>query len=127
MAELQRKGALVLDTEALKKLIVGRTIHVRNAVSGEEYEILNGPDGRRLITAVNGQMSAADGMDSVFHGRQMQYQLKDGRYEVEIAGTPIELTVYRLGDKYYAARSNEFGYANYELQRVEQADDRPSG
>ncbi|MCB1707456.1 MAG: DUF3604 domain-containing protein [Halioglobus sp.] len=127
VAELQRKGALVLDTEALKKLIVGRTIHVRNAVSGEEYEILNGPDGRRLITAVNGQMPAADGMVSVFHGRQMQYQLKDGRYEVEIAGTPIELTVYRLGDKYYAARSNEFGYANYELQRVEQADDRPSG
>lgn len=24
-------------------------------------------------------------------------------------------TVYKLGDKHYAARSNEFGYANYEL------------
>ena len=27
----------------------------------------------------------------------------------------LEITVYKLGDKYYAARSNEFGYANYEF------------
>ena len=32
-----------------------------------------------------------------------------------IAGTPIEVTAYKLGDKYYGARSNEFGYANYEI------------
>ena len=28
-------------------------------------------------------------------------------------GTPFEITVYKLGEKYYGARSNEFGYANY--------------
>ncbi len=27
----------------------------------------------------------------------------------------MEVAVYKLGDTYYAARSNEFGYANYEL------------
>ena len=26
------------------------------------------------------------------------------------------MTVYKLGDKYLAARSNEFGYANYEVE-----------
>jgi hypothetical protein len=30
-------------------------------------------------------------------------------------GTPIEITVYKLGEKYIGARSNEFGYANYEI------------
>ena len=25
------------------------------------------------------------------------------------------MPVYKLGDKYYGARSNEFGYANYEI------------
>ena len=25
------------------------------------------------------------------------------------------MTVYKLGDKYFGARSNEFGYANYEI------------
>lgn len=27
----------------------------------------------------------------------------------------VKRTVYKLGDKYYGARSNEFGYANYEI------------
>lgn len=28
---------------------------------------------------------------------------------------PVETSVYKLGGKHYAARSDEFGYANYEL------------
>ena len=30
----------------------------------------------------------------------------------------IEVTVYLVGDKLIAARSNEFGYANYEIEEV---------
>jgi hypothetical protein len=30
-------------------------------------------------------------------------------------GTPIEIAVYKVGGKYVGARSNEFGYANYEI------------
>jgi hypothetical protein len=33
-----------------------------------------------------------------------------------VADTPFQTTVYKLGDKYLAARSNEFGYANYEIK-----------
>jgi hypothetical protein len=29
--------------------------------------------------------------------------------------SPYEVAVFKLGDKYYGARSNEFGYANYEM------------
>jgi hypothetical protein len=29
--------------------------------------------------------------------------------------TPIEVTAYKVGDKYYGSRSDEFGYANYEI------------
>ena len=32
-----------------------------------------------------------------------------------IGGAPFATAVYKLGDKYYGARSNEFGYANYEI------------
>ena len=28
---------------------------------------------------------------------------------------PFAVTIYKLGDTYYGARSNEFGYANYEI------------
>jgi hypothetical protein len=27
----------------------------------------------------------------------------------------VEIAVYKPGDKYFGARSNEFGYANYEI------------
>ena len=37
-----------------------------------------------------------------------------------IGETPFAVTVYKLGDKYVAARSNEFGYANYELEKVQE-------
>jgi hypothetical protein len=37
-----------------------------------------------------------------------------------IAGTPFEVAVYKVGDKYLAARSNEFGYANYEVEPLTQ-------
>ena len=59
-------------------------------------------------------------MGELSHGRQLQYEIRDGRYHVEIAGTPFEVTVYKMGDKYMAARSNEFGYANYEIEPVNQ-------
>jgi hypothetical protein len=39
---------------------------------------------------------------------------------VTIAGNPFEVTVYRVGDKYFGARSNEFGYVNYEIQKVDE-------
>ncbi len=37
------------------------------------------------------------------------------RFVTALVGTPLEITVYKLGDKYVGARSNEFGYANYEI------------
>ena len=32
--------------------------------------------------------------------------------------TPFDITVYREGNKLLAARGNEFGYANYEIEKV---------
>jgi hypothetical protein len=33
----------------------------------------------------------------------------------QLSGTPIGMAVYKLGETYYGARSNEFGHANYEI------------
>jgi hypothetical protein len=50
----------------------------------------------------------------------MQYEIRGGKYLVEVAGSPFEVSVYKLGDQYVAARSNEFGYANYEIRQVKE-------
>jgi hypothetical protein len=43
------------------------------------------------------------------------YSIQNAKLVTTLAGTPFEVTVYKMGDTYYAARSNEFGYANYEF------------
>lgn len=120
VAELTQKGAIALGDEELKQLIVGKTIRVRNSVTGQRFEILHGADGRRLITAVNGNLPSLDVMGELAHGRQMQYEIRDGRYLVDVAGTPFEVIVYKIGNKHVAARSNEFGYANYEIEAADE-------
>lgn len=120
VAELTGKGAAALGDAELKELIVGKTIRVHNTVTGWRFDILHGADGRRLITAVNGNTPDIEVMGELSHGRFMQYEIRDGRYHVEIAGTPLEVTVYKLDGKFVAARSNEFGYANYEIESVKE-------
>jgi hypothetical protein len=34
---------------------------------------------------------------------------------IKVAQDPYSMTIYKLGDSYYGARSSEFGYANYEM------------
>ncbi|MGB7970677.1 MAG: hypothetical protein WCF31_01780, partial [Candidatus Deferrimicrobiaceae bacterium] len=115
VAELTQKGAVKLGDDQLKELVVGKTILVHNTVTGHRFEILHGSDGRRLITAVDGKTPDRDVMGEMSHGRQMQYEIRDGQYHVVVAGTPFAVTVYKVGDKYLGARSDEFGYANYEI------------
>ena len=54
-------------------------------------------------------------------GMPPPYAIKDGAIVTTLGNAPFEATVYKLGDKYFAARSNEFGYANYEVVPTPQA------
>ena len=120
VADLQQKGALALDDAQLKQLIVGKTFTVRNTVTGQRFEILYGVNGRRLILSVDGKQPAAGEIGDVLHsgelGSPAHYEVRGGKIVTTIGGTPFEVTVYKVGDKYVAARSNEFGYANYEVE-----------
>ena len=51
-------------------------------------------------------------------GSPAEYEIGGGRLVTTLDMTPFAVTVYKLGDKYVAARSNEFGYANYEVEEV---------
>jgi hypothetical protein len=55
-------------------------------------------------------------MAELSHGGDLEYEIKDGRLTTELAGTQFAVTVYKVGDKYVAARDNEFGYANYDVE-----------
>ena len=122
VADLTKKGAVPLNDGQLKELIVGKTVRVRNRVTGQRIEILYGRDGRRLITSIDGKQPQPgepfDVMASGELGSPAAYEIQGGRLITTVGMTPFEIMVYRQGNKLLAARSNEFGYANYEVEAV---------
>jgi hypothetical protein len=120
VAELKQKGAVALDDAQLKQLVVGQTLEIRNTVTGQRYEILYGADGRRVITGRDGKPGPTGDFLAVselgLSGQSAAYEIRGGRVITMVEGTPFDVAVYKVGDKYVAARSSEFGYANYEVQ-----------
>jgi Protein of unknown function (DUF3604) len=122
VAELKQKGGVALDDVQLKQLVVGQTLEVRNTVTGQRFEIIYGADGRRVITSRDGKAGAVGDLLAVselsLSAPPAAYEIRGGRIITMLEGTPFAVTVYKVGDKYVAARGNEFGYANYEIEAV---------
>jgi hypothetical protein len=122
VAELKQKGAVALDDAQLKQLVVGQTLKVRNTATGQRFEIVYGNDGRRVITSRDGKegtMGDRLAMSELSLGGQPAgYEIRDGRVITMLQGVPFDVTIYKMGDKYVAARGNEFTYANYEIESV---------
>lgn len=144
VADLKNKGAVQLDDAELKELIVEKSVWLQNNVTSEKYMVLYGAlgegDAKKQLTPVEpgyvtqrfpanqGQFQiryvrkeaatpslAGDAVDSSYLGNSRTYNIQNGKIVTELVGTPIEITVYKMGDTYYGARSNEFGYVNYEI------------
>ena len=124
VADLKQKGAETLDDAQLTQLVVGKILTVRNTVTGQQFKIFYGNSGRRLILSVDGKQpepgEAFDVTGAGGMGSPAQYEISGGQIITTLGGTSFEVNVYKAGDKYWAARSNEFGYANYELQQVKE-------
>lgn len=121
--DLTKSGSTALTDDQLKQLAVGKIFKVRNTVTNETFDVLFGESGQRVVTKVNDAAPRADELLQAMHpspSGSAAYEIKDGHIVTTIDGTAFELTVYTSGDKYIAARSNEFGFANYEVVSVAQ-------
>ena len=130
VADLTANGAKVLTEEELKSLIVGKAIWVRNNVTGEVFKARYDENGTFVILHVgaNALLPSLTGdlAEASYDTVAKPYDIKDGAIVTYISSTPIRMTVYRANagqagntenthHVYYGARSNEFGYANYEI------------
>jgi hypothetical protein len=126
VADLKAKGAMALTDTQLKDLIVGKIVAARNTVTGQRFEILYGSTGRRMIVSIDGKQPEPGDLfhpnDQMETGSPAAYEIKDGQIVTTLDNTPFAVTVYKAGDKYVAARSNEFGYANYEVEQIKDID-----
>ncbi len=119
VADLKRKGAVALDDAQLKELLVGKHLWVLNTVTGEKFKVVYDSAGQSIIYHVGNNVPQPSEFGDVarngYLGISTSYSIKNGKIVTSVADTPFEVAVYKMGEKYVGARSNEFGYANYEI------------
>ncbi len=144
VASLKQQGAVLLSDAELKALIVEKSVWLQNAVTGDKYMIIfgalgKGPDTtaitpdkpdyvtqqfpenqgqmqvRYVARSVQMQSLTGDAVAASQLRTSRTYNIAKGKILTDLVGTPIETAVYKLGDKYFGVRGNEFGHANYEI------------
>ena len=119
VTDLKAKGAASLGDAQLKALLVGKAFWVRNNVTGESFSVSYTPDGDTNVwhigTSFTLQSHVGNPIRNGYEGATTPYKIDGGKVVTKVAQDPYSVTIYKLGDTYYGARSNEFGYANYEI------------
>ena len=119
VADLKKQGATPLTNAQLKELIVGKAFWLRNNVTGEQFSQNFTEEGQMIVFRVGANADMPSGFGNVARdgsqGRTSSYRIEGDKLITLVSQDPYAWTFHKLGDTYYAARSNEFGYANYEI------------
>lgn len=119
VAELRHKGAKVLSHEQLRELVIGNAFWLRNNVTGEQFSENFTDEGHMTVFRVGKYADVPSGFGKVsqdgYQGLTSPYKIEGGKLITFVSQDPYSLTFYKLGNTHYAARDNEFGFANYEI------------
>jgi hypothetical protein len=119
VADLKQKGATALSGAELNELVVGKAFWVRDNVTGEQFSENFTDAGQMTVFRVGLYADVPSGYGNLmrdgYQGTTSPYKIEDNKLITFISQDPYAVTFYKLGDTYYGARSNEFGYANYEI------------
>jgi hypothetical protein len=119
VADLKAKGASVLNDAQLKALIVGKAYWVRNNVTGETFSENFTKEGYTTVFHIGKSATVPSAFGTVvrdgYQGVAIPYTISGGKLIWALSQDSYSVTVYKLGDTYYGARSNEFGFANYQI------------
>ncbi len=129
VADLKAKGATALTDGQLKTLIVGKAFWVRNNVTGEQFSVAYTEEGQSIVWHVGSRAttpsSVGNPMRDGYQGTTTPYKIENDKVVTTISQDSFGVTIYKLGDTYYGARSNEFGFANYEMIKTPQIVSNP--
>ncbi len=119
IADLKKAGVAPLDDAGLTELIVGKNIWLKNLVTGSTFRIVWDKNGQRTFWNINPRDNQPShfgfaAQDS-YQGLPKAYAIKGGKVVEDFGNGPLSWTAYKSGDKTLLARSDEFGFANYEV------------
>jgi len=119
VASLKSKGATGLGQKQVEELIVGKAVWYRNNVTGEQFKVSYRENGQHTVYHVGRNVRQPSEIGDVardgYEGASSAYTIVDGKVVTHLQDHPYQVAYYKVGDTIYAARSNEFGHANYEI------------
>jgi hypothetical protein len=122
VAELLQLGAKLLDDTSIKKLLSGKTLRIRNIVDGHYFEATFTEQGQRTLVNIDGmpvqKAVTADPMFGIGVAKNEAYLIRDQKIILNIFGKQFPFAVYKEGARYVLATPQEFGYANYVIEKI---------
>lgn len=111
-----------LDQHALTALTVGKTVWLKNLVTGDVFRTVWDATGQRAILNINPGHPLPQHFGNVaqdaYLGVPTHYEVTGGKIVENFGNEQLSWSAYQIGDRTLLARSNEFGYANYEVVPV---------
>jgi hypothetical protein len=109
---LEAQGLTPLTDDEIRALIVGKSMRIRNLMTGEEATAFYSEDGKRTLTAEAGF--------AVFHGGATAatnpYEIRDGRLHSSLDdGSRFSSLLFKVGNRCLGAMDLEAGYLNWEV------------
>ena len=125
IASLKQQGVMPLDNASLSEMIVGKNTWLKNIVTGSVFRIVWDKNGQRTVWNINPaddqpQHMGFAAQDS-FQGLSTAYSITGSNVVEDFGDSPISWTAYKVGEKTLLARSDEFGFVNYEVIPVPSA------
>jgi len=122
IAELKQSGTAPLGDAALTELLAGKNTWLKNLVTGSRFRIVWDKNGQRTFWNINPRDNQPAhfgfaAQDS-YQGLPKAYAIKEGRVVEDFGNSPLFWTAYKSGNRTLLARSDEFGFANYEIVPV---------
>ena len=88
-------------------------------MTGEQFSVSYTAEGQSNVWHIGNRATTPSSYGNPvrdgYLGTTAPYKIENGKVVTTISQDPFAVTIYKLGDTYYGARSNEFGYANYEI------------
>ncbi len=109
---LKSQNARELSTEEIKQIFIGKTLLIKDLLSGDEYHGSYGEDGIRTLRYINPAITNG-GPES--QKMQDPYRIANGKLHSVIDGNEVASTIFELESRYYGALSIDDGAVNYEF------------
>lgn len=109
---LKSQGARELSTDEIKQLLVGKTVLIKDLMSGDVYQGTYGENGVRALSYINPLENA---ISPEKQRTEDTYRIADSQLFSSVDGNEIATRLFKLEQHYYGALNIDDGAVNFEF------------